>query len=64
MFINGYYIATITLLNISGYSLVLYQWLLVAMISMTINGYDINGYWWIFYYWILVVLISSIYNGY
>jgi hypothetical protein len=30
---------------IGGYSINDYQWLLVAILLMAINGYFINGYW-------------------
>jgi hypothetical protein len=40
---------------IGGYSIGVYWWLLVAILLMTIGGYNIiggyyiNGYWWLLY---------------
>jgi hypothetical protein len=39
----------ILLMDIGGYFINGYWWLLVAILLMVIGGYFTNGYWWLFY---------------
>ncbi len=63
---------TIILMVIGEYSIggywqilmLLYQWLLVAIILMVISGYFINDYQWLFYYNPLVVILLVVIDGY
>jgi hypothetical protein len=44
--------------------MLLYEWLLVVIILMTIDGYFINGYWWLFRCKPLVVILLMVIDDY
>ncbi len=37
----------IMLMDIGGYSVNGYIWLLMVIVLMVIHGYYVNGYWWL-----------------
>jgi hypothetical protein len=46
-------------MDIGGYCINGYWWLLVAILLLTVSGY-----WWLFYYWLLVAIGDSSITGY
>jgi hypothetical protein len=36
-------------MDIDGYYIGGYLWLLMVIVLLAISGYSINGYWWLFY---------------
>ncbi len=38
---------TIMLMDIGGYFVIEYIWLLMVIVLMVIDGYYVNGYWWL-----------------
>ncbi len=42
-------IAEYFIVDIGGYFVIVYQWLLMVIVLVAIGGQFINGYWWLVY---------------
>jgi hypothetical protein len=44
-------------MDIDGYFVNGYRWLLMVIVLVANGGYFVNGYWWLFHYRVLVVVV-------